>query len=47
MSRVWLGDISLAQALREKKVRLNGTPSAIREFRAWLPVSHYAEVPRP
>lgn len=47
MSRVWLGDMSLATALREKKLRLSGTPSAIREFPVWLPVSHYAGVPRP
>ncbi|MEA3195548.1 MAG: hypothetical protein QOD26_3881 [Betaproteobacteria bacterium] len=47
MSRVWLGDLSFAEALREKKIRLAGAPALVREFPAWLLLSHFAAVPRP
>jgi DNA-binding HxlR family transcriptional regulator len=44
---VWLGDLSFAEAVREKKIRLAGTPALVREFPAWLLFSHFAKVPRP
>jgi len=44
---VWLGDVSFAAAVREKKIRLAGTPALVREFPAWLMLSHFATVPRP
>jgi len=47
MAKVWLGDLAFADAMREKKVRLAGTPALVREFPAWLLLSHFAPVPRP
>jgi DNA-binding HxlR family transcriptional regulator len=47
MAGVWLGDLSFAAAVREKKIRLAGTPALVREFPAWLLLSHFASVPRP
>lgn len=47
MAQVWLGDLSLAAAVREKKIRLSGKPAVARQLLSWLPRSHYAPVPRP
>jgi DNA-binding HxlR family transcriptional regulator len=47
MARVWLGDLPFAQALREKKIRLAGSPALVRQFPGWLLLSHFATVPRP
>jgi DNA-binding HxlR family transcriptional regulator len=47
MTKVWLGDLSFAEALRARKIRLAGTPALIRQFPSWLPVSRFAGVPRP
>ena len=47
MSSVWLGDLSLAAAVREKKIQLSGKAALTRHFLSWLPRSHYARVPRP
>jgi DNA-binding HxlR family transcriptional regulator len=46
MTRVWLGDLPLAEAVREKKIRLTGAPALVRQFPAWLLLSHFAAVPR-
>jgi DNA-binding HxlR family transcriptional regulator len=47
MSNVWLGDLSFAEAVRTKKIRLSGMPGLIRQFPSWLLLSHFAAVPRP
>lgn len=47
MARVWLGDLSFAEAVRAKKIRVAGTPALVRDFPAWLLLSHFASVPRP
>jgi DNA-binding HxlR family transcriptional regulator len=47
MTKVWLGDRSFAEVVREKKIRLAGTPALVREFPAWLLLSHFSAVPRP
>ena len=47
MASVWLGDLSFSEAIREKKIRLAGTPALVREFPAWLLLSHFAAVARP
>src|ERR1043165_5925936 len=41
MTRVWLGDLPFAEAVREKKIRLNGSPALVRQFPAWLLLSHF------
>jgi DNA-binding HxlR family transcriptional regulator len=47
MSKVWLGDQSLASALRSGEVRITGPRSLVRIFQSCLPLSPYAAVPRP
>ena len=46
MAKVWLGDLSFEQAVRDKAIRLAGTPGLVRQFPAWLLLSKYAPVPR-
>ena len=47
MAKVWLGDVSFADAVRAKKIRLNGPPALTRQFASWLLLSPFAAVPRP
>jgi DNA-binding HxlR family transcriptional regulator len=47
LSRVWLGDEPLAQALRAGSVKLTGNPRLARAFPSWLMLSTLAAVPRP
>lgn len=47
MTSVWLGDISFAEALRARDVRLLGHRRLTSAFPSWLMLSHYAGVARP
>jgi DNA-binding HxlR family transcriptional regulator len=47
MTKLWLGDLAFAEAVRQKKIRMSGMPGAVRQFPSWLPLSPYAKVPRP
>jgi DNA-binding HxlR family transcriptional regulator len=47
LSRVWLGEIPIRQAIREGTVSLNGERQAVRDFPSWLLLSTLAAVPRP
>src|SRR6476620_10615204 len=47
MAKVWLGDLSLAKVQRSKQVRITGPRTLVDGFQSWLPLSAYAEVPRP
>ena len=47
MAKVWIGDLTFAEAVRSKKIRLTGMPDLIRQFPSWLMLSHFAHVPRP
>lgn len=47
LSRVWLGDVPIRQAMREGAVRLSGERQLVREFPSWLLLSTLAAVPRP
>lgn len=46
-TRVWLGDIPLAQAMREGHLTLDGPPGLQRAFPGWLQLSGFAHVTRP
>jgi DNA-binding HxlR family transcriptional regulator len=46
-TKVWLGDLSLEQALRSHTVRLEGPRELVRAFPGWLLLSHFAGVARP
>jgi DNA-binding HxlR family transcriptional regulator len=41
-ARVWLGDLPMAQALREGSIRLVGQREMVRDFPSWLLLSHFA-----
>jgi DNA-binding HxlR family transcriptional regulator len=44
--RVWLGRVSLSEALRKGQVQLNGTPADIRSFPCWFTWSPMADTVR-
>jgi DNA-binding HxlR family transcriptional regulator len=47
MAGVWLGDLTIKDALRSGKVQLSGSQELVQAFPAWLMLSHFAAVPRP
>jgi len=47
LTRVWLGEIPIRQAIREGGINLNGERQAVRDFPSWLLLSTLAAVPRP
>ena len=46
-TRVWLGDVSFDQAVRLRRISLQGPRDLVRAFPGWLLLSHYAGVARP
>jgi hypothetical protein len=42
MYRVWLGRVSLFDALRDGKVTITGRPSLVRSFSRWFQLSPIA-----
>jgi DNA-binding HxlR family transcriptional regulator len=46
-TRVWLGDVSFDQAVRSRRISLEGPRELVRAFPSWLLLSHYAGVVRP
>jgi hypothetical protein len=42
LTRVWMGDVRLAEAVRAGLVRLDGTPPLVRAFPIWLRLSAFA-----
>jgi len=47
LTRVWMGDLRLSEAIRGGRVRLEGRPDLVRAFPGWLGLSSFAGVPRP
>ena len=47
LTRVWMGDVRLGDAMRRGLIRLDGVPSVARAFPSWLALSSFAAVPRP
>jgi DNA-binding HxlR family transcriptional regulator len=47
LSRVWLGEIPMRQAMREGGIHLNGERQSVKDFPSWLLLSTLAAVPRP
>jgi DNA-binding HxlR family transcriptional regulator len=47
IARVWMGQLSLADALRSGGVRVEGPRALVQAFPGWLRLSHYAHVERP
>jgi len=46
LTRVWMGDVRLAEAVRAGLIRLEGPPALVRAFPAWLALSTFAGVER-
>src|SRR5262249_9835036 len=46
LTRVWMGDVRLAEAVRAGLIRLDGPPSLVRAFPTWLALSSFAGVER-
>jgi hypothetical protein len=46
-ARVWLGEVPMRQAIRERAISLSGERQAARDFPSWLLLSTLAAVPRP
>ena len=45
--KVWLGDLSMSDALRRRSIQLSGARRMVQQFPTWLLLSHFAKVPRP
>ena len=46
LTRVWMGDLRLAETVRAGLIRLEGPPSLVRAFPSWLALSTFAGVER-
>jgi DNA-binding HxlR family transcriptional regulator len=46
LTRVWMGDVPMAAAVRAGSIRLEGPPSLVRAFPTWLRLSSFARVER-
>jgi DNA-binding HxlR family transcriptional regulator len=46
LTRVWMGDVRLAETIRAGLVRIEGTRSLVRAFPTWLTLSPFADVGR-
>jgi DNA-binding HxlR family transcriptional regulator len=46
LTKVWMGDVRLSDAMRQGLVRLEGLPMFRRAFPGWLALSSFAPVPR-
>jgi hypothetical protein len=46
LTRVWMGDVTMAAALHAGSIRLDGPPSLVRAFPTWLRLSSFARVER-
>jgi putative sterol carrier protein len=46
LTRVWMGDVPMAAAVRAGSIRLEGPPALVRAFPTWLRLSSFAHVER-
>jgi len=47
LAGVWLGDVTVDQAVKSSKLKLVGSSELVRAFPEWLMLSIFAKVPRP
>jgi DNA-binding HxlR family transcriptional regulator len=47
LTKVWLGEVPIRQAIREGGIKLTGDRQGVRDFPSWLLLSTLAAVPRP
>jgi hypothetical protein len=46
LTKVWLGEVTIRQAIREGGIKLAGDRQGVRDFPSWLLLSTLAAVPR-
>ena len=44
LTGVWMGDISLGQALRDQRIRLSGAAELRRDIATWLGRNYFSDV---
>jgi hypothetical protein len=47
LTKAWMGDVRLADAMRSGLVRVEGPTALVRAFPGWLALSGFADVERP
>jgi hypothetical protein len=47
LTKAWMGDVRLADAMRSGLVRVEGPAALVRAFPGWLALSGFADVERP
>ena len=47
LTKAWMGDVRLADAMRSGLVRVEGPRALVRAFPGWLALSAFADVKRP
>jgi hypothetical protein len=47
LTKAWMGDLRLADAMRSGLVRVEGPTALVRAFPGWLALSGFADVERP
>ncbi len=45
LTGVWMGDVDLGQALRDRRIRLSGAPELMRDIGTWLGRNYFADIP--
>ena len=45
MTGVWMGDIALGQALRDRRIRMTGDAQLKRDISIWLGDNYFADIP--
>jgi hypothetical protein len=45
LTGVWMGDIGLGQALRDRRIRLDGLTWLKRDIATWLGRNYFADIP--
>ena len=44
MTEVWMGDLSLAKAQADDRLKIVGPSSYLRKLRSWFPLHRYADI---
>ena len=45
--RIWMGDVSLSEAMSKVRITVPGDGVICQRFKSWFPLSTAAQVPRP
>lgn len=45
--KIWMGDVSLSEAMTEERITVLGDSTVCKRFSKWFPLSAAAKIPRP